>query len=519
MNSHRIAHLFWAATLVVGLVSATFAQPQLAGAGIRQMDHAVGHRAIVDAGLAGQPFIKPAQQFDPSLITFPAASDSPGLQGSLERKPPRSLEGPIDPGSSMVKINSHPSPIEFVEAPAASGGTKFSKASGFAGGPSAAGDLTIVFDPRARLINPVSGMILEQVQTFRWTSAFQATKYWLRVGSCQDCTDILERDMGLDQSITVYLPVDGRSIYATLFTYYQGDWYWFNYDFYAPAPNPYPAQMLFPSYGATLSGTQTFRWTAGTYLYRYYLRIGSCQDCTDILDEDEQQNLERTISLPRDGRTLYVTLFTFLGGKWYWYDYQYRAFGGGRYNPTIYITNDLDYTINVLVNGTVVGSVPPQERRYANVRVDSLTVGFELVRPTLSGRALGDPMAGVFQTIYSPSGSYEFEVQAQIGQQRYFLPIITNKSSVPLLIEVNGGLESQNRCNCTAGANTTNVIAGYYKLFSNSNLRLFRDGSDYTGRYWFWGTDSDGRVGSSGILPPHVDHDTGRVYFTVSSAP
>jgi hypothetical protein len=128
-------------------------------------------------------------------------------------------------------------------------------------------------------------------------------------------------------------------------------------------------------------------------------------------------------------------------------------------------------------------------------------------------------MSGVFQTISKPSGSYEFEVEAQIGQQRYFVPVITNQSPVDLLIEVNGGLESQNRCNCVAGAKTQNAAAGYYKLFNNSNLRLYQNDNGYSGRYWFWGADSDGRIASSGVLPPHVDHNTGRVSFTVSTAP
>lgn len=188
-------------------------------------------------------------------------------------------------------------------------------------------------------------------------------------------------------------------------------------------------------------------------------------------------------------------------------------------DTTIEVTNRLGYRVNLTVNGSVVGSVPAGQTASRNLgALRVLDLSYELVRPTLSGRPLGDPISGFFQPVQNPSGTVRFRIDNRFGNSNtaYFQPLISNDTNVPLLMEVNGGLSSQNRCNCTAPAFQQNTHFGYYRMFSNSNVRAYRSGSGYTGRYIFWGADPS-RVATpiSNLAEP----ETGRVRLRATSAP
>lgn len=156
-------------------------------------------------------------------------------------------------------------------------------------------------------------------------------------------------------------------------------------------------------------------------------------------------------------------------------------------NITLQFTNTLIYPANVFVNGTVVGSVNASSATSFTIPASvTFQVSFELVRPTLQGVALGDPMIGYYNTFNNPVGSYSFKINNQIGNQQYFAPLITNTSGSPLLMDVNRGLQAENRCNCVIPPGGVNVGFGYYRLFSNSNVQAFRDGSDYFGASYYF---------------------------------
>jgi hypothetical protein len=156
------------------------------------------------------------------------------------------------------------------------------------------------------------------------------------------------------------------------------------------------------------------------------------------------------------------------------------------------IVNNLAYAVNVSINGALVGSCPAFTTAGKDVAVSTLTVSFDVIQPTLNGRALGDAMSGIFSTYNNPSGTYNFTVGNHIGSNYYFLPLITNRTSVGLEIEVNGGLQAENRCNCVASAGETRAASGYYLWYLNSNVRLFRNGANYSGSYIYFGVDSNG---------------------------
>lgn len=150
---------------------------------------------------------------------------------------------------------------------------------------------------------------------------------------------------------------------------------------------------------------------------------------------------------------------------------------------TLAITNQLLYPVNISSEGTTLGSVPAQSTRSATITAGaSVRVTFDLVQPAVGGRTLGDPMSGYWD-LTNPSGTVSLTVDNVVGSQAYFAPVVTNTTGVALLMAVNWGLASENRCNCTAPANGASTGMGYYRLYSNSTVAAFRDGTNYTGNY------------------------------------
>jgi len=340
------------------------------------------------------------------------------------------------------------------------------------------------------MIDPQDGSVLAPTESFRWSVGDGVTDYYLWIGSCFECADLLNEDEGQNLVRTVPLPVDGRMIYLALFSWIGSEWYEIDYQYQAAlGQQGIAAQMIVPVNGATLNSPQAFQWDSGYGVSGYFLEVGSCEGCNDLYNANEGSNTADSVSIPAAGRGIFARLFSLIGNTWYYYDYQYRAPQATYFsNVRVNIANSFAYPVNVAINGQVVGSVPPFTTAGTDVQVTSLSLSFELVQPSLNGNVLGDPMVGIFSTIVNPSGTYLFQLSNQIGNSFYFLPVITNQTSEALALEVNGGLTAENRCGCEVPANTARVAAGYYLLFSNSNVRLFLVSSNYSGPYVYFGT-------------------------------
>src|SRR5208337_1554654 len=77
------------------------------------------------------------------------------------------------------------------------------------------------------------------------------------------------------------------------------------------------------------SGTVTFNWTAGTGASAYWLDVGSSTGGNQYYQSGNLGNVLTTTvgGLPTNGRTLYVTLYSLVGGQWLSNAYAYTAFG------------------------------------------------------------------------------------------------------------------------------------------------------------------------------------------------
>ena len=185
---------------------------------------------------------------------------------------------------------------------------------------------------------------------------------------------------------------------------------------------------------------------------------------------------------------------------------------------TISVTNHLLYPVDIEANGAVVGSVSAGQTMTSSLGVlSSLALSWDLNRPTVDGRPIGDAMGGSYSTIDDPSGTIPFTIDNVVGDTTYFVPLIDNETSDGLLMGVNMGLASENRCDCVVPASGQNVGFGYYRLFSNSNVRGYRTGSNYTGPYIFWGHDAT--VSPDGNLESLVESESGATNLQATTAP
>ena len=84
-----------------------------------------------------------------------------------------------------------------------------------------------------------------------------------------------------------------------------------------------------PTPGSTFTGsTVTFNWTAGTGSTAYWLDVGSTPGGNQYYQSGNLGNvLNVTVNgLPTDGSTVYVTLYSLVGGQWVANAYTYTAF-------------------------------------------------------------------------------------------------------------------------------------------------------------------------------------------------
>ena len=89
------------------------------------------------------------------------------------------------------------------------------------------------------------------------------------------------------------------------------------------------AVMTSPAAGATLSGASvTFTWSAGSGAVAYWLDVGSAQGQGNLFGQNVGLATSQTVNgIPTDGSTIYVKLWTLLGGAWQFNDYTYKAGG------------------------------------------------------------------------------------------------------------------------------------------------------------------------------------------------
>ena len=157
--------------------------------------------------------------------------------------------------------------------------------------------------------------------TFNWTAGAGASAYWVDVGSTAGGNNYSSSgNLGTALTTTVNgLPTDGSTIYVTLYSLIGGVWTAKAYIYTAFNATSGLAAMQTPTPGSTLSGNvATFTWSADASATAYWVDIGSTAGGNDVYSSGNLGLAQTTTvySLPANGSTIYVTLYSLVGGQW-----------------------------------------------------------------------------------------------------------------------------------------------------------------------------------------------------------
>lgn len=170
--------------------------------------------------------------------------------------------------------------------------------------------------------------------TFQWNAAAGAQAYWIDVGSTAGGNQYFQSGSlgtGILQKQVNTLPTNGSTVYVTLYTEISGTWYNNAYTYTAFNAAAAAGVLTTPTPGSTLtSGTVTFIWTAGAGATAYWLDAGNTPGGNQYYQSGNLGNMLTTtvLTLPTDGSTIYVTLYSYGGNSWISNAYTYTALNG-----------------------------------------------------------------------------------------------------------------------------------------------------------------------------------------------
>ncbi|HEV2278241.1 MAG TPA: hypothetical protein VGS02_08695, partial [Acidobacteriaceae bacterium] len=181
------------------------------------------------------------------------------------------------------------------------------------------------FNPApATMISPAPGSTLTgSSTTFTWTAGSGASSYYLWIGTTAGGNDLYQAGLS-GTSTTVNLPTNGATVYVRLWSVINGALQYKDYTY--TELNPVPATMISPTPGTTLTGASTtFTWTTGSGVSYYYLWIGTTAGGNDLYQAGIP-GTSTTVSLPTNGVTIYVRLWSVINGGLQFHDYTYTEF-------------------------------------------------------------------------------------------------------------------------------------------------------------------------------------------------
>ena len=225
------------------------------------------------------------------------------------------LEHPDDSGQSVVaQMNSTISDLDDLAADDIAG------AQALYGAPAVAASKAVIGTPQ-----PGSTLSSPDV-TFGWKLVSSASSYWMYVGSSPGRADYFNSGSlanTISSKRATGLPSDGRTICVRMLTNQQGTWYFNDYTY--TALRSVSAVMLHPVPSTTVASPVVFQWRAGIGATAYRLAVGSALGKNDICDSGTLSAASRSVTIaPKRIPVLYVRLWTFAGGVWYYRDYGYR---------------------------------------------------------------------------------------------------------------------------------------------------------------------------------------------------
>ena len=178
------------------------------------------------------------------------------------------------------------------------------------------------------MTSPAAGGTLSGASvTFTWSAGSGATAYWLDVGTAQGQGNIFGQNVALATSQTVSgIPTDGSTVYVNLWTLVNGAWQYNAYTYKAGGAS---AKAVMMSPVLRLDAKRCKRHVhvdRGCGAAAYWLDVATAQGQGNIFGQDVDLATSQTVNgIPTDGSTIYVRLWTLLGGIWQSSDYTYKT--------------------------------------------------------------------------------------------------------------------------------------------------------------------------------------------------
>jgi hypothetical protein len=179
------------------------------------------------------------------------------------------------------------------------------------------------------IISPANGSTLSGATvTFQWSAGIGVAQYSLYISRiAPGGGDLDSINAGSQTAWTVTnLPLGGSTIYVRLSSLIGVNWQYADYSYTAAGLSV--AVMVSPVNGATLPGsTVTFQWSTGVGVAQYWLYVSDlAPGGQDIYGASQGSNTSKTLSsLPSDGSTVYVRLWSEIGEAWQFLDYSYQS--------------------------------------------------------------------------------------------------------------------------------------------------------------------------------------------------
>jgi hypothetical protein len=168
--------------------------------------------------------------------------------------------------------------------------------------------------------------------TFTWRASAVATAYWIDAGSVAGGNQYYQSGSMPTTTLSATvnsLPTDGSIVYVTLYSLIGGQWMSNAYTYTAYNNASTKGVVTSPAPNSMLSWTSVpFTWSAGTGATAYWIDAGTVAGGNQYYQSGNLGNvLGTTVSgLPSNGSTVFVTLYTFVGGQWLSNAYTYTAF-------------------------------------------------------------------------------------------------------------------------------------------------------------------------------------------------
>ncbi len=180
----------------------------------------------------------------------------------------------------------------------------------------------------AALSSPVPGTTLGSSATFTWTKGTGVSSYRLWLGTTGVGTnDLFDSGWTTATAATVSIPSNGVTVFVRVYSKVGATLQSSDYAFMEPG-TAVPAALSSPTPGTTLGSSATFTWTKGTGVSSYRLWLGTTGVGTnDLFDSGWTTATAATVSIPSNGVTVFVRVYSKVGATLQSSDYTFMESG------------------------------------------------------------------------------------------------------------------------------------------------------------------------------------------------